>query len=246
MGITLINNQSITGTAVNVFDNPTGVGPYYIPFLPINTGSTPLYTDSTGLTYNATSNTITATTFSGTASFSTFATSASLLLVGANTANTNQNYVLFTPSYAGGGGTTPSIPSASSNFLFTPGTTELRAGFINAQSAGSKTSTADANLTIDASLTQSMTWIAAFTTTRSLIINNLTDGRQVNVWIRNTTAAIRQIAFSGSTATSPVPISMSVGGTGNASISVQNIAASTGTMFVNVRTIASTTFGTIT
>jgi len=253
MGIVAINGQSITASgaatasAFTVTDTTTGVGPFYLVFVNGTTGARTPLVDSTTLTFNATTNALTAASFVGTASWATAAVTASRaqnvdLITNAN--NNNTNYLIFTPSF-NAGGLAPVALSESANVVFNPSTLEFRAGLINNTANGSKISTADANLTIDSSLTQSMTWIASFTTTRSLLVTNLVDGRQVNIWIRNTNATQRQIAFSGSAGATAVPMSMSAGGGGAASITVQNIAANTGTMFVNVRTISNTTFGTI-
>ena len=238
MGITSINGQNISASAVAVFDNTTGVGPYYPLFVPLSAGSQPLYVDSSGLTYNATSNTLTATTFAGTAS------AANRVDVGQGSGNAT-NYLIFTPQF-NAGGTNPAAVTQSSNVTYNPSTLEFRGGLVNCTANGSKVWTSDANLTIDASLTQSMTWIASLTATRSLNVINLTDGRVVNVWIRNTNATQRQIIFSGSSGATGQAISMSAGGTGAASITTQNIAANTGTLFANIRTISATTFGTLT
>ena len=114
---------------------------------------------------------------------------------------------------------------------------------VNGRAGGTKTNTADANLTIDASLTQSVYWAASLTATRSLVINNLADGRQVNVYIRNTNATQRQIIFSGSASTSGhVLMNMAVGA-GAASVTTQNIAASTGTMMVRAFNIGGNLVG---
>jgi hypothetical protein len=260
MGITAINGIAITSslaltasvaTTTAVTDNTTGVGPYYITFVAGSTGNQAQLVDSTGLTWNATTNTLTATTFAGTASQATTSSqaitssTANSLLVGANTSANITNYPSFTPTYAGGGGTLTSAYSSSTSLIFNPGTTELRAGFINSQAGGSKTSTADANLSIDASLTQSMTWIASFTATRSLIVTNLENGREVNVYIRNTNATQRQIIFSGSVTSPGQAVNMAAGGAGAVSLTTQNIAANTGTMYVNMRTIGATVVGSI-
>lgn len=249
MGITQINGQNITASlATSALSASTGLvttnATFYIPFVDSNnlTPGPEILGTVGSLTYNPSTGqlgatNVTATNFTGTASVA----STAIVSTGATNAS---HYVMFTPNFnAGGPG--PSPISESGNCIFNPSTLEFRGGLINNTANGSKTSTADANLTIDASLTQSMTWIASFTTTRSLIVTNLTDGRQVNVWIRNTNATQRQITFSGSTGATGQAISMSAGGTGAVSIVTQNIAATTGTMFVNVRTIGSTTFGTI-
>jgi len=247
MGVTLINGIAITAStstsasvanSVVVQNTATGTGPYYLTFVSGTSGYNVLAVDNSTLTYNATSNTITATTFAGTASV------ADRLLCPVNQTNNATNYLLFTPTY-NAGGTTHLAFSESANVTFNPSTTEFRAGMVNMQSNGQASVTADANLTIDASLTQSVSWVASFTATRSLTINNLTLGRQVYVYIRNTNATQRQIVFSGSTTTTgQTGINMSVGA-GAASVVTQSIAASTGTMMVYVANIASTFAGGI-
>ena len=251
MGITAINGVTITASlslsASNtvsaqsastfaVTDTTTGVGPYYPVFVDgtSGTGKAPRV-DSSTLTYNATTNTLSTTASN--------AVTASSLRVEANTSATLQQYILWTPAYAGGGGTVQSFPSASSTLTYTPSTGELRSGFVNNDTQGVKTATADANLTIDASITQSVTWIASLTATRSLIINNLASGRQVNVYIRNTNATQRQIIFSGSATTSGhVLMNMSVGA-GVASATIQNIAGTSGTMLVHAFNIGGNLVG---
>jgi hypothetical protein len=117
---------------------------------------------------------------------------------------------------------------------YNPSTNELRANLFNIQTSGSNSSTADANLTIDASLTQSMYWVASFTATRSLVVNNLTQGRQVRVYIRNTNATQRQIIFSGSTTTSGHGLTNMAVNAGAASVTTQNIVANNGTMLATM------------
>jgi hypothetical protein len=117
---------------------------------------------------------------------------------------------------------------------YNPSTNELRANLLNIQNSGSNSSTADANLTIDASLTQSMYWVASFTATRSLVVNNLTQGRSVRVYIRNTNATQRQIIFSGSTTTSGHGLTNMAVNAGAASVTTQNIVANNGTMIATM------------
>ena len=186
MGVTAINGVAITSSlantssTINITDTTTGTGPYYPVFVDSTSGGRLPRVDSSTFTYNATTNTLTAAIFAGTAS------AASRVDVTVASSN-NTNYVLFTPQF-NAGGTSPSAVSESGNINFNPSTQELTAGLINNQAGGTKAFTADTNLTIDASLTQSMTWIASLTLTRSLIINNLADGKQVYVYIRNTNA----------------------------------------------------------
>lgn len=242
MGVTAINGVDITASLANssskiqIFNDDTTAANLYVPFVKqlTQTGFVSLGTDSL-FYYNPIANTLTANTFAGTAS------AASRVDVGQGAGNA-ANYIIFTPQF-NAGGTNPAAVTQSSNLQFNPATYELKAGTFSNTANGTKTYTVDGNLTIDASLTQSMTWIASFTTTRSLIINNLTDGRTVNVYIRNTNATQRQIIFSGSTTTSGhSAINMAVGA-GAASVTTQNIAATNGTMMADIRTIGSNIIG---
>ena len=247
MGITLINGIAITAStstssstanSISVLNTPTGTGPYYLTFVDATSGYETLLVDNSTLTYNATSNTITATTFEGTAS------QATRLLTQLNESNNNNNYILFTPYYPAGGTTGVNV-SESGQLTFNPSKQEFQASLINNKSGGTKNNTVDANLTIDASLTQSVYWVASFTATRSLILNNLENGRQVNVYIRNTNATQRQIIFSGSSSTTGhVLMNMAVGA-GAASVTTQNIAGTSGTMMVRAFNIANNFVGGI-
>ena len=82
-----------------------------------------------------------------------------------------------------------------------------------------------------------MYWVASFTTTRSLVVNNLTQGRQVRVYIRNTNATQRQIIFSGSTTTSGHGLINMAVNAGAASVTTQNIVATNGTMLATIENI---------
>jgi aspartate 1-decarboxylase len=247
MGITLINGIAITAStstssstanSISVLNTPTGTGPYYLTFVDATSGYKTLLVDDSTLTYNATSNTLTATTFAGTAS------AATLVSLGVNTANNATNYLIFSHQFNPGGLAMSSV-SESANVTFNPSTTEFRAGLVNGQSAGNKSYTADASLTVDAALTQSVTWIAGLTATRSLVVNNLDNGRSVIVYIRNTNATQRQIVFSGSaTTTGQVGINMSIGA-GIASVVTQSIAGTSGTMLVHLFNINNTLVGGI-
>jgi len=56
----------------------------------------------------------------------------------------------------------------------------------------------DANLTVDAAVTQSLAWVGNFTANRALFITNLTKGRKFEAYIQNTNASSRTITISGS------------------------------------------------
>jgi len=256
MGITAINGVAITASlslsasntvsaqsasSVTVTDTTTGTGPYYVMFADGTTGNRSARVDSSALTFNATTNTLTATSSHTTqASSASLASSVTLTL---NTTNASDNYIPYGLTSAGGG-PAPQVFSQSGNLRFTPSTSELRAGLVNAGSQGSRNYTADANLTIDASLTQSVAWVASLTATRSLIVNNLTDGRAVEVYIRNTNATQRQIIFSGSASTTGhVLINMATPFLNGASTTTQNIPATNGTIYPRIKNIAGTFVG---
>ena len=59
--------------------------------------------------------------------------------------------------------------------------------------------TGDANYDYDASTTQVASWIANFTATRSLVVSNLTAGRMIRVYVRNTNGTPRLISVTAST-----------------------------------------------
>ena len=59
--------------------------------------------------------------------------------------------------------------------------------------------TGDGDYAYDAATTQVASWIASLTATRNLVISNLTAGRMVRVYIRNTNGSARQINVTAST-----------------------------------------------
>jgi hypothetical protein len=73
-------------------------------------------------------------------------------------------------------------------------------------------STSDANFVINASLYDRATYIASFTTTRVIQVQNLTEGREVWVLIRNTNASSRQINFEAGTSGSTAAVGLTNGG----------------------------------
>jgi hypothetical protein len=82
-----------------------------------------------------------------------------------------------------------------------------------------------------------MYWVASFTANRSLIINNISQGRQVRVYIRNTNATARTITFSGSTTTTGhAGINMALGG-GIASGASVSFVGSSGTAYATIENI---------
>ncbi len=68
--------------------------------------------------------------------------------------------------------------------------------YINGQftrGSGAVSSFGDVAPTVDASLTDFVSWDASFTTNRTMTINNFTPGRRVTVYIRNTNATARTL-----------------------------------------------------
>lgn len=253
MGITAINGIGITASLTNTASYARSVSGaavgntavYYPFFSSVNGGTSNLFTNGS-LGYNPGVAQLHSTYFSaslgfiGTASWATSASSA-ISASKANQVNTAQiaTNAVFYPTFVDANNGAPVFESVytDGNYTYNPSTNELRADVINNGSGGSVAITSDANLTVDASLTQSIYWVAAFTATRSLIINNITQGRQVRAYIRNTNATQRHIAFSGSTTTSghsALNMAISAGG---AQATVQPIAASNGTMFPIIENI---------
>ncbi len=244
MGITAINGVPITASSaatastITVVDNSAGAGNFF-PLFVTNSGSVIPGLDQQ-YTYNPISNTLTATNITasgglfGTSSWSTRSVTASRAqtLETINIATNATHYPTFVD--AANGSATAELVYTDADYTYNPSTNEFRAGIINNQATNTFSVTADANLTIDASLTQSVWWVASFTATRSLIVNNITTGRQVRVYIRNSNATQRQIIFSGSTTTTGhAGLNMAISA-GGASAIIQNIAANNGTMLAHI------------
>lgn len=243
MGITAINGVAITSSLaltsskaneVEVIQNSTNAS-FYPTFgsnLPASPGFyTDLYVDS-NLSYNPSTNIL-----------STTVTTASRAdkIVTQNLPFGGLLHPAFGAWYSSAQGTDL---YTDQQFTFNGTNNEVRVGMINLTGSNTAASTADATLTVDASLTQSMHWVASFSTTRALQVSNLTIGRSVRVYIRNTNATARAIQFSGSTTTSYSPINMAVNA-GAASATQQTIAGSSGTMMVWIENIANNIIGGI-
>jgi hypothetical protein len=103
----------------------------------------------------------------------------------------------------------------------------------------------DANFTLDASTNQFATWIVSFGASRTLQVSNLTDGRWVKVYVRNTNSATRAITWQASTTTSGFAnVNMSNGG-GAVSVTSTTLAATTGTAVVWIANIGGTIVGSV-
>jgi len=108
--------------------------------------------------------------------------------------------------------------------------------------------TSDANLTVDAAVTQSLAWVSSFTANRALFITNLTKGVKFEAYIQNTNASSRTITFSGSVNTSGgegLALAKYTGAWGSTKI----IDALSGAAYIRVQnfsTLTNTIFGSIT
>jgi len=106
---------------------------------------------------------------------------------------------------------------------------------ITAMSQGTSSSTADSDLVIDAATTSLFYWEANFTAARTLQISNLTDGRMVRVYMRNSNGTARAITIQASTTTSGyVSIVLAIAqGTANTATAV-TLAATNGRALLTV------------
>jgi hypothetical protein len=101
-------------------------------------------------------------------------------------------------------------------------------------------STADAAISIDASSVERYSHIASFTADRTVQISNLTPGRELMLYLRNTNAASRIITIQASTTASShanVNLAPGAGTMGAASVSTVTLAATSGTSVVWVANI---------
>lgn len=110
---------------------------------------------------------------------------------------------------------------------------------------GTNSATTDSDHTVDAGLYGMYSITADFTTTRSINLSNLTDGRKVIIHVRNTNGSQRTINILASTTTSGfVAVNMMGATPGDPSVTSVNIAATTGTLFITVANIGGTFCGT--
>lgn len=102
---------------------------------------------------------------------------------------------------------------------------------------GSASSTTDADATVDASTTTYYSWIqSASATARTISVSNLTAGRAVWIYLRNTNGSTKTITIQASaTTTGFTGINFAVGSTrGAASATTVTLAATSGTAMVMV------------
>ena len=109
---------------------------------------------------------------------------------------------------------------------------------------GTNSATTDSDHTIDSGLYGMYSITADFTTTRSINLSNLTDGRKVIIHVRNTNGSQRTINILASTTTSGfVAVDMMGATPGAPSVTAANIGATSGTLFITVANINGTFCG---
>jgi hypothetical protein len=106
-------------------------------------------------------------------------------------------------------------------------------------------STTDADQTMDANIASRGSWIANFTANRALDILNLTEGREVYIYVRNTNGTARTITVRASTGTTTPGTGINFAREGAASVANVSLAISTGTAVFWVANINGTFVGSI-
>lgn len=118
---------------------------------------------------------------------------------------------------------------------------------ITAPTSSSASSTSDADATVDASATELYAYVqSASGTARTINISNLTAGRKITLYLRNTNAATKVINIAASTtAASFVSVNLSKGDAGGTSATAVTLAVSSGTATVTVFNANGTIGGSI-
>ena len=95
---------------------------------------------------------------------------------------------------------------------------------------GNATSTADADAVVNASTITFYSYIqSASGTARTINISNLTAGKKVVLYLRNTNVATKIINIAAGTGVSYSPVNMSRGNAGGTSVTSVTLAATSGT-----------------
>jgi hypothetical protein len=105
---------------------------------------------------------------------------------------------------------------------------------ITSPSLGTGTSTSDGNIVVDASVDNLFYWSASFTAARTLQVSNLTDGRYVEIYVRNTNGTARAITVQASTTTASYANVNLALGAGAASATAVTLAVTSGTAIIKV------------
>jgi len=118
---------------------------------------------------------------------------------------------------------------------------------ITAPTSGNASSTTDADATVDTSITEFYAYVqSASGTARTINISNLTAGRKVTLYLRNTNAATKVINITASTtSTGFTAVNLSKGDAGGASATAVTLAVTSGTATVTVFNANGTIGGSI-
>jgi hypothetical protein len=122
-----------------------------------------------------------------------------------------------------------SLVFATSPTLSTP---TLNTATLNTPVYANLASSSDTNIVIDAATTDLASLVVSFTAARSINISNLTAGRKVIIYIRNTNPTARVISILAGTATTYAAVNLSRSGA--ASVISFTAAANNGTAVVTV------------
>ena len=150
--------------------------------------------------------------------------------------------------------TTPTISSiVNTGTLNLPTTNDTLVGRATSDTLTNKTygnssSTTDADATVDSATTSYYAYVQSATgTARTINISNLTAGRVITLYLRNTNASTKQINITASTTTTGfAAVSLSPGSSaGGASVTSVTLAATSGTAVVTVFNANSTIGGSI-
>ena len=145
--------------------------------------------------------------------------------------NTTATLAVLTQTGNGTNGAAPAWTTSTGTGSVVMGTNPT----ITAPTSGNASSTTDADATVDASTTELYAYVQSSSgTARTINISNLTSGRKITLYLRNTNAATKVINITASTTTSSftaVPLS---NGAGAVSVTATTLAASSGTATVVV------------
>jgi hypothetical protein len=130
------------------------------------------------------------------------------------------------------------------------GTPDIEVGIVTATTytvSGSSSTVNETPITIDASQVQYHSRIASFTAARTVEVSNLTPGRWVQIYIRNTNATARTITVQASTTTTGFAnVNLAVSTTaGSASAVSFSLAATSGTAVIWVANIDGDIVGSV-
>lgn len=118
---------------------------------------------------------------------------------------------------------------------------------ITSPTGGNSSSTADADATVDAAANTFYAYVqSASTTARTINISNLTAGRAITLYLRNTNIGAKTINITASTSTSGfAAVNMSKGDAGGTSVTAVTLSATSGTAMVTLFNANGTIAGAI-